>query len=208
LVKQNFSTTFELADFVDFVFSNVYVLELKLSDENEAVHVFSVMNNRGLDLDPADLIKNHLFQKIVDDQKFNEVSDDWDKASQALFNARLKRLRSMQFLLKAMIGVKKGESISSDDIYDEWVKYLKTPSDAEDFAKSLPHEAVLLQRLSTAETPAGKSNELVYSSNLFNWTQHLEVLMAGKHLSANSFDELSRIVDARVILSQFSNEKN
>lgn len=144
----------------------------------------------------------------MDDDRFDQMSADWDEASQTLFKCRLKRLKTMDFLLKAMIGAKTGESVSSDDIFEAWVPYLAKPSEAWDFARGLPSEAQVLQSLSQAKTPKGKEIDEVFGSQVFNWTQHFEVLMAGKHLTERSYRDLATIVDARVMLSQFAGEKN
>ena len=93
----------------------------------------------------------------MDNDRFDRMSAcDWDEASQTLFKCRLKRLKTMDFLLKAMIGAKTGESVSSDDIFEAWVPYLAKPSEAWDFARGLPSEAQVLQSLSQAKTPKGK----------------------------------------------------
>lgn len=43
---------------------------------------------------------------------------------------------------------------------------------------------------------------------LFKWVQHLEVLLAGQRLSANSYRLLCEIVDARCMLAMLAGEKN
>ena len=48
----------------------------------------------------------------------------------------------------------------------------------------------------------------VFGSYTMKYVQHFEVLLAGEKLNASSYKTLASIVDARVILSQFSGEKN
>jgi hypothetical protein len=207
-LSSNYVSTEELFNFVDYVFRKAYVLELKLFDEKEAIRVFAVINHRGKPLNDADLIKNHLFQRIDDDAKFEEISKKWEEATNTLFDARLKRMKSMDFLLKAMIGIRTGESIARDDIFERWEPLLDNPDEAWDFAQELPKDAEILDNLSHAKSPKGKELDEVFGSHTFNWTQHFEVLMAGKKLTPTSYKELARIVDARVMLSQFASEKN
>jgi hypothetical protein len=204
----NYTETADLFALLSHIFSRAYVLELRLDDMPEAIRTFATMNHRGRDLDDADLIKNLLFQQVEDPERFENISQSWDTAARTLYQCRLKRLKPMDFLLGAMIGIKTGNSIPSDEVFEEWMKHLETADSAWDFALGLPHQAQVLQNLSFAKTPRGEEVEEVFGSNSMNWIQHLEVLLAGKHLLTNSYKELARVVDARVMLSQFSGEKN
>lgn len=198
----------ELYEFLIFILNRVAVVELVLSDDSTALQVFSKINNRGLTLDDADLLKNLLFEKVEDEREFEELSENWEKASSYLFGAKLKRARSMEFLMKALIGIEKGKSIRSDEVYEAWRKELVTDVKARDFANSLPKKAKSLADLTSGKTANGKDTQATFGSTFFKWVQHLEVLLAGKHLSDKGFLDLANIVEARVMLSLFSNEKN
>jgi hypothetical protein len=181
------------------------------------------MNNRGLTLDDADLLKNLLFQKATDEE-YSKLSNQWDKASQELFKARLKRIRTMQFLLKALVGIDTGESVPTSKIFDRWQEILtgtekdKKLSEAEkdarvhektlEFANSLSARAKHLQLLSNGKTPSGNDSPINFGTYFFKWVQHLEVLLAGDHLESDAFRHLSRVVEDRVVLSIFAGEKN
>jgi|694.fasta_scaffold89559_2 hypothetical protein len=207
-LNTNFSTQDELFEFVSYVCNRVYVLELRLTDQAQAIRVFLVMNNRGMTLADADLIKNLLFQKITDEKKFADISRSWNTAVETLFDCRLKRLQTMDFLLKALIGLETGETVSSTRIFDKWESRLGDFDQAWDFAQSLPAKAEVLKRLSHMKSPSNIELSNLIGSHSFRWTQHFEVLVAGSHLIPESFEELCKIVDSRVMLSQFSGEKN
>ena len=198
----------ELFNFLWFVLNKVVVLALILPDNSQAIQVFGKINNRGLTLDDADLLKNLLFEKVESDDEFEKLSENWEKATENLFSSKLKRVKSMEFLMKALIGIETGKSIRSDDVYMSWRGKLSTESKAKDFAHKLPAEAKALAYISNGRLPAGQATELTYGSHSFKWVQHLEVLLAGRHLSEESYSELAKIVEARVMLSLFSAEKN
>lgn len=207
-LNENFSEVNELLSFVTYVCNRVYVLELRLNDLSQAIRVFLVMNHRGMTLADADLIKNLLFQKITDEKKFDEISRSWNTAAETLFGCRLKRLRTMDFLLKALIGGLTGETISSTRVFDEWEKRLPGLNEAWAFSQQLPSQSSTLKSLSQMKSPSNIEVAELFGSHTFRWTQHFEVLLAGRHLSDDSFRELCRIVDSRVMLSQFSGERN
>ncbi len=215
--------TESLFGFTWHILHNVLFFSLTLSSPKQALGVFAKMNNRGLTLDDADLLKNLLFQKATDDE-YSKLSNQWDKASQELFKARLKRIKSMQFLLKALVGIETGESIPTSKIFDRWEELLTSTegldseSEAEksrrihektlEFANSLSARAKHLQLLSNGKTPVGSNSPINFGTYFFKWVQHLEVLLAGDHLEADAFRHLSRIVEDRVVLSIFAGEKN
>ena len=207
-LDKNYPETQELFEFLSYVCSRAYVLELRLGSMSQAIRTFAIMNHRGRELDDADLIKNLLFEKIKDPTRFNEISVNWDDAQNELFRSRLKRVKSMDFLLGAMIGVATGESISSNDVFDEWIKFLGSEDKALDFAKQLPTKAKYIKNISLGKTLTGEEAKEVFGSYTMKYVQHFEVLLAGEKLNASSYKTLASIVDARVILSQFSGEKN
>jgi len=207
-LEENFSDALELFNFVNYVCNFVYVLELRLNDLSQAIRVFLVMNHRGMTLADADLIKNLLFQRITDERKFDDISRSWDTSAETLFGCRLKRLQTMDFLLKALIGALTGETISTTRVFEAWEKRLVSFDESWGFSQQLPSQASTLKSLSWMKSPSNSDVPELFGSHTFRWTQHFEVLMAGRHLAETSFRDLCRIVDARVMLSQFSGERN
>jgi len=195
-------------DYLWFIINNAVMLSLTLESTGQAIQVFARINNRGLTLDDADLLKNLLFEKVSNEDDFQKLSEHWEKASKNLYDSKLKRVKSMEFLMKALIGIETGNSIRTDDVFKEWQLRLKTEKLAKDFAQSLPGKAKCLANISNGKTPSGHATEVTAGSHLFKWVQHLQVLLAGSHLSEQSYADLARVVEARVMLSLFSSEKN
>ena len=57
-----------LNKFVKYLFENTVLIRISCTDESFAIKLFSVLNDRGLDLTSADIIKAHLMQQL-DDEK-------------------------------------------------------------------------------------------------------------------------------------------
>lgn len=110
--KRNYPVEEDLFQFLWFVLTKASVLRLTLENVQEALLIFQKMNNRGLALDDADLLKNLLFIR-ASEAEFSRLSNAWDKASGSIFKSRLKRAKSMEFLLKAKIGIRTGASVPS-----------------------------------------------------------------------------------------------
>jgi hypothetical protein len=196
--------------YLNFVLRNVWVVRLDLADSNHALRVFLKVNNRGLSLDDADLLKSLLFQKVSSDFDFDQLSDQWDRATTELFKGRLKRVKSMEFLMKALIGIKTGRSVPSGRVFEEWAKILDDEQKVKQFAFKLPEKGRNLANLSLQKTPLSPSEPAPQSfgTYTFKMVQHFEVLLAGDHLSPDSYKILSKVVEERAILSSLAGEKN
>ncbi|MFZ7188154.1 DUF262 domain-containing protein, partial [Avibacterium avium] len=67
-----------LNEFISYLFENTVLIRISCTDESFAIKLFSVLNDRGLDLAPADIIKAHLMQPL-DDNKRQQFNEEWKK---------------------------------------------------------------------------------------------------------------------------------
>ena len=67
-----------LNEFVKYLFENTVLIRVSCTDESFAIKLFSVLNDRGLDLTSADIIKAHLMQQL-DDEKRPQFNEEWKK---------------------------------------------------------------------------------------------------------------------------------
>jgi hypothetical protein len=196
----------ELDAFLEFIFTHVWVIRLCLESSAQALRVFQKVNNRGLTLDDADLIKNFLFQKVSDDE-FITLSEKWESATNTLSKARMKRVRSMEFLMKAMIGIRTGNSVPTGNLYREWEKLLVTEQDAQDLAFQIPDAASNLRRISFSQLPRTQEvTDLTIGTHMQGWIQQFEILLAGCHLDNESYKRLLKMVEDRTMLSYWAKE--
>lgn len=212
---EKLSTNEEKFAFLRFLMKQVSFIRLILPTAQHALRMFMKINNRGMRLDPSDIIKSYIFQEARPED-YEDISKRWSEAQEILFNkARLSRIASMQFLMKALIGVKTGKSVRGDDLFDAWLDFLKKHGDGNPqnnvqiLADGLPVWADRLARISRRETPVShKTTDLLRGSHEIKAVQHFEVLMAGAALEDPSYDYLCRIVEDRIMLSSWAKEKN
>jgi uncharacterized protein with ParB-like and HNH nuclease domain len=219
-LHEKFDSTQAVFDFIKYANSKVRLMALNVRDTSQALRIFARINNRGMSLDDADLIKNLLFQEVTP-RDYDRISEDWDSAAQKIFNTRLKRTRSMNFLLKNMIGIRTGESIRNDDLFERWEAEFQKSKNGQvsedtdfepitpiEFAKKLPMDASNLVKISKGEKPMGgwyKGHQNGIFS--FSYTQPYEVLLAASNKDEETFDFVARIVEARTMLSLLAEEK-
>lgn len=70
--------------FVDWLVENVHLVEITAYSDEDAYTIFETMNDRGLSLTPADMLKGYLLANITDADKRTRASRVWKERVQAL----------------------------------------------------------------------------------------------------------------------------
>jgi hypothetical protein len=70
--------------FVDWLVENVHLVEITAYSDGDAYTIFETMNDRGLSLTPADMLKGYLLANITDADKRTRASRTWKERVQAL----------------------------------------------------------------------------------------------------------------------------
>lgn len=73
----------ELNDLITFVIQRCYLVVVEVSDTQSAYRVFSVMNDRGLDLSPTDILKANIIGALPDKER-NEYTQIWEEWEELL----------------------------------------------------------------------------------------------------------------------------
>jgi len=84
--------------FIDYLFNRTTMIKVVCFDEGFAIKLFTVLNDRGLDLSPADIIKAYLLQYLDENKRANfievwkqleSVIEYSDESLQGIFNLYL-----------------------------------------------------------------------------------------------------------------------
>lgn len=70
--------------FVDWLVENVHLVEITAYSDGDAYTIFETMNDRGLSLTPADMLKGYLLANISDAEKRTRASRAWKERVQSL----------------------------------------------------------------------------------------------------------------------------
>ena len=73
-----------LSYFVDWLVENVHLVEITAYTDEDAYTIFETMNDRGLSLTPADMLKGYLLANITDSERRTRTSQVWKARVQAL----------------------------------------------------------------------------------------------------------------------------
>ncbi len=78
-IEKAFDEPEELLDFATFLLTRCYLVAVSTPNEASAFRVFSVMNSRGMDLQPTDIIKADIIGKISGEAERQEYNDKWEE---------------------------------------------------------------------------------------------------------------------------------
>ena len=91
------------------------------TDVGSALKIFETINERGVGLNPMDLLKNLLFTQ-VSPKRFSQLKDEWKKITSPLERNKEKPLRFLRYFLMANYNTnendRKDTIVREDEIYD------------------------------------------------------------------------------------------
>lgn len=205
--KSKFESPLKFCDFARKVLTQVFIIETRLASQEHALDIFEKLNNRGRPLNSADLLKNLLFQQAsIND--YAKISEKWYDAAKNVFAVRPHKAASMEYLMKSLLGERLGQGISNREVFKSWKDHLDGNVNMVSFAGDLAKSANYFKSIgSLAHT---KDNAFLFGSRFFKTVQHFPLAIAGRGLKneANNLEFLYRLIDARILLSLYSDEKS
>ena len=99
--------------------NNVVFIQIS-TDVSSALKIFETINERGVGLNPMDLLKNLLFTQ-VSPERFSQLKDEWKKITSPLEKNKEKPLRFLRYFLMANYDIKNERNdaiVREDEIYD------------------------------------------------------------------------------------------
>lgn len=121
-LKDNYDTPTKLKKYWGYLANNVVFIQIS-TDVSSALKIFETINERGVGLNPMDLLKNLLFKQVRQEQ-FTKLKDEWKKITKPLEKGKEKPLRFLRYFLMANYTIKneRGDAVvREDEIYDWFV---------------------------------------------------------------------------------------
>ncbi|WPJ94395.1 DUF262 domain-containing HNH endonuclease family protein [Coraliomargarita algicola] len=118
-IDANYPDMAALKRYWGFLSHDVVFIQIS-TDVGSALKIFETINERGVGLNPMDLLKNLLFTQVRQEH-FTKLKDEWKKITAPLEKAGEKPLRFLRYFLMANYKVenKRGDGvIREDEIYD------------------------------------------------------------------------------------------
>jgi len=121
-LKDNYDDASKLKKYWGYLANNVVFIQIS-TDVSSALKIFETINERGVGLNPMDLLKNLLFTQ-VNQKQFTQLKDEWKKITKPLEKEKEKPLRFLRYFLMANYVIKndRGDAVvREDEIYDWFV---------------------------------------------------------------------------------------
>jgi hypothetical protein len=118
----NYDDAPKLKKYWGYLANNVVFIQIS-TDVSSALKIFETINERGVGLNPMDLLKNLLFTQVKQTQ-FTQLKDEWKKITKPLEKEKEKPLRFLRYFLMANYVIKndRGDAVvREDEIYDWFI---------------------------------------------------------------------------------------
>lgn len=118
-LEENYADPTELGRYWGYLANNVVFIQIS-TDVSSALKIFETVNERGIGLNPMDLLKNLLFTQVKAEE-FGKLKNEWKKITSPLEESNEKPLRFLRYFLMANYTIKSDRSdaiVREDEIYD------------------------------------------------------------------------------------------
>ena len=122
-LDNNYDDEEKLKKYWSHLSHNVVFIQIS-TDVSSALKIFETINERGVGLNPMDLLKNLLFIQVSPEQ-FSQLKDEWKKVTSPLEKNKEKPLRFLRYFLMANYDIKNKRNeaiVREDEIYDWFSK--------------------------------------------------------------------------------------
>ena len=120
-IRDNYNDESTLKKYWGHLSNKIVFIQIS-TDVSSALKIFETINERGVGLNPMDLLKNLLFTQVSKNQ-FSRLTTEWKKITTPLEENKEKPLRFLRYYLMANYKIKtvKGKSIIREDGIYDWI---------------------------------------------------------------------------------------
>jgi uncharacterized protein with ParB-like and HNH nuclease domain len=213
-LRQEFDANeFEIRRFYAHFTKKVKLVRVLAMSVTRALRVFETINDRGVGLNPMDLLKNLMFRQSAKED-FDILKDKWKELTDAIQAADEKPNTFLRYFIYSKYDNVEREEVQSK-VYEWFLNhesecgYKTSPVE---FVNSLVESAKAYNNFVQGKNKDGTHNRYLSNINLLTATtkQHMSLLLASQHLKRDNFLKLSHEIEnllfVYIITSQKTNE--
>jgi hypothetical protein len=198
-LKVNFQDQGDLVKFYGYFMHKVNFVQIETPSVSDALKIFETINERGVGLNPMDLLKNLIFRQL-DREDFQKINMEWKIITKTLDKHKQKALRFLRYFIMANFVVrdtKDSEVIREDEIYQWIINHANEcgyETDPFGFVKKIQEGVGAYTAFFRGVTLEGKESvelENIRSLGGGAFSQHLVMLLAAKDLPEELFLQLA-----------------
>jgi len=155
--------------------NNVYIVHINAISHYNAFKLFETLNDRGLELSAADLIKNFVLSIVSKDEElFNETIDNWNEMYD-----KVRGNQPVKFIRRYILSNYKGK-ISEKNLYKDVTSKLlkdKAPQEICNFVKDLNSASDTYKRILECSFPSDRINKKLKELHLIEVSPSFTLLL-------------------------------
>jgi uncharacterized protein with ParB-like and HNH nuclease domain len=198
----------DLKKFFVYLYRKLKFIQIETPEINDALKIFETINERGVGLNPMDLLKNLLFRQ-VDRNDFNSLKSKWQNLIQLLEKNHEKPLRFLRYFIMSNYKVnnQRGEEVIREEEIYKWFiktenieqcKYDKNPFEFVDLLIENANSYInFFKGLNKDGTTNVNLNNIVKLGG-GSFKQHLILLLAARNLAQDPFNYFTKQVETLV----------
>lgn len=176
----------DIDDFVSWLYTKVILTRIECLDEDSAIRIFNVLNDRGMPLHPVDILKSSLMQKL-DKERREAFKTRWQEIMSSLEQMGLSLYDTLQAYLYYAIA-----SNPENRIDEELIKY---------FAKSKQDSIQIIEEIGKfanhyIDMMSAKDKYIYCLRYLRSQIYWRSILCSAKMESYKDYDELKKLLVA------------
>ncbi|HJP94304.1 MAG TPA: DUF262 domain-containing HNH endonuclease family protein [Pyrinomonadaceae bacterium] len=204
-LEENYQDYDSLKRYWGYIANNVVFIQLSTA-VSSALKIFETINERGIGLNPMDLLKNLLFRQVTP-AEFTKLKDEWKKVTKPLEANKEKPLRFLRYFLMANYKIenhRRDAIVREDEIYDWFINknnallvdYQNKPFE---FTRKIAESVNQFIAYSEGRGNDGKAS--IAMDNLKRlcgggFSLHYVLLLAGSNLPKDLFDHFLRQLES------------
>jgi uncharacterized protein with ParB-like and HNH nuclease domain len=204
-LQDNYQDNDSLKRYWGYLANNVVFIQIS-TDVSSALKIFETINERGIGLNPMDLLKNLLFRQVTP-AEFTKLKDEWKNVTKPLEANKEKPLRFLRYFLMANYKIendRRDAIVREDEIYNWFINkknaaavgYENKPFD---FARKVAVDVNQYISYADGRGNDGKSN--IAMDNLKKlcgggFSLHYVLLLAATNLPKTLFDHFVRQLES------------
>lgn len=209
-VTKNFDNEVDLVNFSNLFLYNVMFARLEISTIKAAIDTFEKMNNRGVELQDSDLLKNYLFKNIEDDQ-YKKLTENWKSLTQNItsINPKQKSLRSEGTFIKYLGISESGTKINNTkQLFEYFEDKYKSKEELLEYSVKLPEKSQFYKEICNFYKHPSQENynhSLLFASKYLRAVQTIPALLAARRLK--NYNTVAELIDSRFSIYILSKER-
>ena len=197
-IKELIDKGYDIGDFVNYVCNNVFVIKITCNSVGFAIKLFQVLNSRGLDLAPADVIKGYLMDDSrLPAESYGRFIFDWNESEKKISSIDNETISSIfTYYLYYLLGKSPKKTLVEE--FENIIKHKYTDlgdveknetKDSASILKNIKNFTEIFDNIDNAD------DEVTVSFFYMPWrTFWATCLLTAKHLKYRDYDRYAKEV--------------